>query len=89
MPSKEEIVEWLREAALISDYSAMLHTLKPSDKPVKKSVFHNRAAQVSAMRCETCKHHSPVNNNLLWCARWHYPFPPDHGCFSHEQKSIN
>jgi hypothetical protein len=57
-PTMKEIAEWLREAALIADYAAMIHSLKPTEGPLKKSVFHDRATQVEAMgerRCLTCE----------------------------------
>ena len=50
MPSREEIAGWLREAALIVDYTVAIDT----PGPIKKSVFHQRASQVEAMRCENC-----------------------------------
>ena len=50
MPSREEIASWLREAALIVDYTVAIDT----PGPIKKSVFHQRAAKVEGMRCENC-----------------------------------
>lgn len=83
MPSREEIVEWLREAALIADYAVIMNSLNPSGVPVKKSVFHERAAQVESMRCETCAHRYYTSS----CSKYNqHILGLKDGCFSHEQK---
>jgi hypothetical protein len=78
MPTREKIAHMLRLAASVATGAGC------NNEQWKDLI--DMAAQVEAMRCESCRHQSPVNANLLWCVRWQYPFPPSHGCFKHEQK---
>lgn len=82
MPSREEIAGWLREAALIVDYTVAIDT----PGPIKKSVFHQRASQVEAMRCENCSYYQNPVQNLGWCEQHQERFHPGEGCFFWELK---
>ena len=77
MESREKIAAWLGEAAEHSKRMGYAHLI---------TYFENRAAQVAAMRCETC---------VYWVAdiRWNRDkvrectamgdkmTPPEYGCF--------
>lgn len=89
MPSREEIVEWLREAeAVLKDYEAILEgtgrRTAAHDIQCLHEDFAERAAQVASMRCETCRKDFIVtgsDGDWLLC-----PWIGCGGCFSHESK---
>ena len=70
MPSREEIATEFRDAANI----VMI--------PIDKEHFLRIAAQVSAMRCETCLWYGDNQQ----CGRHNGYLFADDGCFHHEQK---
>ena len=85
MPSREEIVEWLKEAALIADFAIVMNTLS-TDNPIK-SVFHHRAARVENMRCATCRYYRPSDSWDDDCKKFDiFAQGPDFGCWNWEGK---
>ena len=82
MPTREEIVDQINKAADIFEMIGIeflgKQALKNYSDKMRKS-----AAQVAAMRCETCKHRcytsscSNFNQHILGL---------EEGCFSHEPK---
>lgn len=102
MPAREEIAAWLREEKFM--YEQFSTIIKGTTKDLllaRVEVIEERAAQVEAMRCETCQwwDNSPwqVSPETRLCL-----FPekrgnaeswsgmtecgPKFGCFHHEQK---
>ena len=78
VPSREEVVGWLREAADVAyDYSpqGIGHYV----------LFSGRADQVEAMQCETCKKDAVYTGIDEWVV---CPWRNSGGCFSHEPKEI-
>ena len=73
MPSREEVVGWLREAGLA--FKAV------NCKPLQDQ-FNERAAQVEAMRCETCDWYGDNQQ----CNRHNGFLFQDDGCFRWEEK---
>jgi len=94
MPSREEIASWLREAeAALNDYESLLEgigrRIASHDIQCLHEDFADRAAQVEAMRCETCNYYelySPFLGKTGKCAKFDRLRPPDFCCFDHEQK---
>ena len=89
MPSREDVVEWLREAAL-TERSLAIGAKTGAipahfyDECIANAVkFEQRAAQVSAMRCETCKKEAVYTGIDEWVA---CPWSCSGGCFHYEQK---
>lgn len=89
MPSREEIVEWLREAA---DSFEMIGTEFLGKKTLTEYAekMRQRAAQVSAMRCGTCELYDSGTDYATDCCL--HPSisisnqGKNFGCFAHEQK---
>ena len=91
MPSREEIVEWLREAeAVLKDYETILEgtgrRTAAHDIQCLHEDFAERAAQVSAMRCETCEHYDKQHQLCEVVGGSELLIPGYFGCFSHELK---
>jgi hypothetical protein len=88
MPSREEIVDQLNKAADIFEMIGIEFLGKQALKDYADKM-RKLAAQVAAMRCETCKHYE-VHGDGTWCFNPKYPMcfivKPDFGCFHHEQK---
>lgn len=75
MPSREEIVSCIREAANLTRDSQY------------EEIFEQRAAQVESMRCVECKKSKGASvNAVTFCNKFFVNFPHDHGCFAHEPK---
>lgn len=91
MPSREEIVEWLKEAAVlakqVSRYQHAIGAVRSSDETasiIRK--FEKRAAQVSAMRCETCKHYDKQHQLCEVVGGSELLIPGYFGCFYQRTK---
>lgn len=95
MPSREEIVAWLREAA--EGYSQMVrqyHKLGWDDHKLDAKImankFEKRTDQVLALRCETCELYDPGTDYATNCCL--HPSisisnqGKNYGCFHYEQK---
>jgi len=79
MPTREEIVAWLREAAEHGDRMGYKHL---------SAYFQKRATQVENMRCETCKYWKEDlkwNKDKVRECTWmgEKMTPPAYGCFNH------
>lgn len=85
MPSRKEIVEWLREDA---DNFEMIGTEFLGKKTLTEYAekMRQRAAQVSSMRCETCKHYDKQHQLCEVVGGSELLIPGYFGCFFHEQK---
>ena len=86
MPSREEIVEWLREAGVTAE---MLYAKTKNPDDDRMNLFFERAAQVAAMRFETCAKKvtaKPFIHNSNSYLVEHCPWQDCGGCFHHEQK---
>ena len=91
MPSRDEIVEWLRKAGRIDVALARMNGAGEEGAKDFALPWEQRAEQVSSMRCETCKKKEVVTIDYMW-------EPPlkdiqicpgslcVDGCLSHEQK---
>lgn len=77
MPSREEIVSWLRQAAV---------EISPDGIDPRYDVFMERAAQVSAMRCETCKWSDEPIVESVMCLSLDKRSNKNFGCFSHKPR---
>ena len=76
MPSRDEIVAWLREAGKDAE-----QTMPFANEPWEKI-----AAQVEAMRCETCKYYDKQHQLCEVVGGSELLIPVYFGCFSHEPK---
>ena len=81
MPSREEIVEWLREAGVTAE---MLYAKTKNPDDDRMNLFFERAVQVSAMRCETCKYYDKQHQLCEVVGGSELLIPVYFGCFSHE-----
>jgi hypothetical protein len=94
MPTREEIVEWLQEAETLAkiwrnecDIRGLPKQANGIDQDAQ--LFRKRAAQVAAMRCETCA--KKITSNPFYHRSGtflveHCPWQESGGCFHHEQK---
>ena len=83
MPSREEIVKWLRHEKELYRRLAILTTGSAKNIIIDRiDVMVQRIAQVEAMRCETCQWYEPEADEHDWC--YHLDcnaWGPDFGCF--------
>lgn len=83
MPSREEIVEWLKKEGdnTVLFWVNIIGTKRAKEKA---SIWYNRAAQVENMRCENC-------NKVSDCVAYLVigQDAKDFGCFSYEPKEAN
>ena len=96
MPSREEIAEWLREAAtteraLAAACATGTMPLRFMQEAIDRAIlFEQRAAQVDAMRCETCEQYEPAtdetDDECLHPTMLVRNQCKSFGCFAHEQK---
>ena len=89
MPSREEIVEWLREAGRIDVALARMNGAGDEGSKDFALPWEQRAEQVEAMRCEACDKKivaKPSYHNSSSYLVEHCPWQDSGGCFSHEQK---
>lgn len=91
MPSREEIVEWLRDAETLAkiwrnecDIRGLPRQANGIDQDAQ--LLHKRASQVAAMRCETCKHYDDTYQICEVIGPSERYIPESFGCFHHEQR---
>ena len=89
MPSREEIVKWLNEAA--EHFDSIGDVYKSNSALTIKNKYLEHAAQVEAMRCETCNQWHPtegLRSDYCTGMKWNEvdKMGPDFGCFSHKPK---
>lgn len=93
MPSREEMAAWLRGAGKIDEALARMSVAGPASYEFAIP-WNERAAQVEAMRCETCEHYElPYTESRTYdsipdkCAKKQIRGQgKDFGCFNHEPK---
>lgn len=94
MPSREEIAEWIFDGA-----NEIEHTYRHMPKKTKIALgiqqtidkLRERAAQVSAMRCETCTYYRDASaSESEWCTNEKCGTIRNQGksfgCFAHKPK---
>ena len=85
MPTREEIVEWLLQSE--SQINNWVGQSLPHPSAIvgylDAETFRQRAAQVAAMHCETCKHYTLQ----CYCSIHDCVFASNEGCFHHEPKN--